>query len=252
MTEKVLRGTTALVTGATGRIGREIALSLAAEGVNIIAHYLRSRKETMVLCREIEKRGATAWPLDSDFMNARETTSLIHKAARLSGTIDILINSASLFTESTIPNLTSTDLAANLQVNAWVPFLLGREFKRIAGKGSIVNLLDTRIAGGDRSHAGYIVSKHALMALTKMMAIEFAPRISVNAVAPGLILPASGSNRRSISRMTRNIPLRQYGEPDDVARAVIFLIKSGFITGQVVWVDGGRHLREYKQGYDIG
>ena len=81
------------------------------------------------------------------------------------------------------------------------------------------------------------------------MAIEFAPRISVNAVAPGLILSASGCNRRSISRMTRNIPLRQYGEPDDVARAVIFLLKSRYITGQIIWVDGGRHLREYKQGY---
>ena len=148
MTEKVLRGTTALVTGATGRIGREIALSLAAEGTNVIAHCLRSGKEINALCSEIEKRGASAWPLDSDFMNARETTSLIHKAAKLSGTIDILINSASLFTESTIPDLTSTDLAANLQVNAWAPFLLGREFKRIARKGSIVDLLDTRIAGG--------------------------------------------------------------------------------------------------------
>ena len=83
-----------------------------------------------------------------------------------------------------------------------------------------------------------------------MMAIEFAPRISVNAVAPGLILSASGSNRHSIARMTSNIPLRHYGEPGDVARAVIFLLKSRFITGQIIWVDGGRHLREYKQEYD--
>jgi len=243
MTEGALRGKTALVTGATGRIGREIALSLAAEGVNVIAHYRRSRKAAVSLCREIDKKGTAAWPLQADFRDAGSGESLVGRAACLAGTIDFLINSASLFTESTVQGLTPADLFANLQVNAWAPLILGRAFRRVAGSGAIINLLDSRIIGGDRLHAGYIVSKHALMALTRMMAIEFAPRIAVNAVAPGLILSAS-DGRRSIGRLTKNIPLRRCGDPDDVARAVIFLLKSRFITGQVIWVDGGRHLRE--------
>jgi len=243
MTEDTLRGRTALVTGASGRIGGEIALALAAEGVNVIAHYWRSRKKAIGLCGELDKRGTAAWPLQSDFSDAGSGESLVSRAACLAGTIDFLINSASLFTESTVQELTSADLFANLQVNAWTPLILGRAFRRTAGSGAIVNLLDSRIIGGDRSHAGYIVSKHALMALTRMMAIEFAPRIAVNAVAPGLILSAS-DGRRSIGRLTKNIPLRRCGDPGDVARAVIFLLKSKFITGQVIWVDGGRHVRE--------
>jgi NAD(P)-dependent dehydrogenase (short-subunit alcohol dehydrogenase family) len=240
MTESTLRGKTALVTGASGRIGREIALSLAAEGVNIIAHYRRSRKETETFCRVLNKRGINAWPLQADFRNAKSGESLIGSAAKFTGKVNILINSASLFTETTLQKLTSADLVENMQVNAWTPFVLGRAFRRVAGRGSIVNLLDSRIAGYDWSHAGYSISKLALMALTRMMAMEFAPRISVNAVAPGLILSAAGN----VDRLTKNIPLRRSGEPDDVAQAVVFLLKSRFITGQIIWVDGGRHLRE--------
>jgi pteridine reductase len=244
MAENTLRGRTALVTGASGRIGREIALSLAAEGVSIIAHYRSSRKAIVSLCREIDKKGTAVWPLQADFSDAGSGESLVGRAARLAGTITILINSASQFTKSTMKELTSADLSANMQVNAWTPLILGRAFRRVAGKGAIVNLLDSRIIGGDRSHAGYIVSKHALMALTRIMAIEFAPRIAVNAVAPGLILSPSGYDRRSIGRLTKNIPLRRCGDPGDVARAVLFLLKNRFITGQVIWVDGGRHIRE--------
>lgn len=242
MTESMLRGRTALVTGASGLIGREIALSLAAEGVNIIAHYRHSRKETETLCRVLNKRGIKAWPLQADFRDAKSGELLISRAAKFTGRMDILINSASLFTETTLQKLTSADLIENMQINAWTPFVLGRAFRRAAGRGggAIVNLLDSRIAGYDWSHVGYGISKLALMALTRMMAMEFAPRISVNAVAPGLIL----SSADKVDRLTKNIPLRRAGEPDDVAQAVIFLLKSRCITGQVIWVDGGRHIRE--------
>lgn len=239
MPENILNGRTALVTGASGRIGREIALSLAAEGINIIIHYLHSRKEAETIYRGIRKHGVGAWLLQADFNNSRNCELFIKKAEKIAGKLDILINSASLFTESTFQKVSRNDLIDNMQINAWAPLIISRAFRRkCSGTGAIVNLLDSRIQGYDRLHVGYILSKHVLEVLTAMMAVEFAPLITVNAVAPGLILPLSGTIRQ-----LKNIPLKRYGDPRDIARAVVFLLKSGFITGQVIWVDGGRHVR---------
>jgi pteridine reductase len=239
MTEPILRGRAALVTGATGRIGREIALSLAAEGVSIVAHYHSSRREVLSLCREIGRKGTPAWPLQADFSRSGGAESLVERAVRIAGKVTILVNSASLFTGSTAQTLTSADLSANLRVNAWAPLALGHALRRVSGKGAIVNLLDSRLIGGDPEHTGYFMSKHALMALTRMMAMEFAPRITVNAVAPGLI-EAKGKR----SARAQRLPLRHSAAPGDVAEAIVFLIKSRCVTGQIIWVDSGRHLRE--------
>ena len=237
MTERTLCGRTALVTGASGLIGREITLSLADEGVTIVAHYNRSREKILTLRREIEKKGAAIWLLQADFGKAGSAESLVARAVRCAGKFDILVNSASLFTRTTARTLAAADLLSNMRVNACAPFALGRAFRRTAERGAIVNLLDSRIAGGDPSHAGYIISKHALAAMTRMMALEFAPRITVNAVAPGLIMAQPDSSRAG------KLPLRRGGATADVAAAVIFLLKSRSITGQVIWVDGGRHMR---------
>ncbi|MBN2187978.1 MAG: SDR family NAD(P)-dependent oxidoreductase, partial [Chitinispirillaceae bacterium] len=170
MMERTLGGKTALVTGATGRIGRAIALSLAAEGAGVVAHYCCSRRYALALCREIEEKGGAAWPLQADFREAGSAGSLVARAVCRAGRLDILVNSASLFTESTARTLRPDDLSANMRVNAWAPLALGHSFRAIARNGAMVNLLDSRIAGSDPSHAGYIISKHALAALTRMMA----------------------------------------------------------------------------------
>jgi pteridine reductase len=227
VTARILSGKTALVTGATGRLGRAIALALADEGAAVVAHYCRSG------------RGAAAWPLQADFREAGSAALLVGKAIGCAGRLDILVNSASLFTESTAGKLGPDDLSENMRVNAWAPLALGRAFSRVAVKGAVVNLLDSRIVGGDRVHAGYIISKHALAVLTREMAREFAPCITVNAVAPGLI----GTGREK-SAAAGKLPLRRSASPADVAGAVVFLLTSRCITGQVIWVDGGRHVRE--------
>jgi pteridine reductase len=243
MTRDLLRGKTALVTGASGRIGRGIARALAAEGVHIVAHYHTSKKETEALCATVRTSGVQAWALKADFRNKKHVETIVTKACRLAGSIDILVNSASLYTKSTLKDLTPADLIENMTVNAWTPLALGRAFKHAAGRGAVITILDSRVAGYDWSHVGYIISKHALAVLTRMMAVEFAPGITVNGVAPGLIAPYHDKGRSSIDRLSQNLPLQRCGEIDDVAQAVLFLLKSRFITGQVILVDGGRHLR---------
>jgi pteridine reductase len=238
-----LQGTTALVTGATSPLGRAIALGLAQEGADIVVHFCTSAQKARVLCGEIEKSGCSAYPVRADFSRESEYSRLIRQAKKRFGRLDILVNNASLYTRSTLNNLAYPDFITALRVNAWAPFVLCREFKMAAGRGAIVNLLDSRIVGYDREHAGYSLSKHALDIFTRMMAIEFAPGIRVNAVAPGLILTRAGEKER-YNRLSRTLPLQRYGEPEDVAQAVLFLVKSPFITGQIVYVDGGRMARE--------
>jgi hypothetical protein len=239
-----LRGKKALVTGAARRIGRAIALALADEGVHVVLHSSTSAGEARDLASEIEGRGVSAWTVQADFRRPPELESLVGRALDLAGGLDVLVNSASIFPASRLEDLTFPGLLESLEVNAWAPLVLSRELARRVGAGRIVNLEDTRIAGFDRTHAGYMLSKHVLAAITRALALELAPGITVNAVRPGLILPPPGEDLRYVERLAGKLPLRRHGDPEDVADAVVFLASSGFVTGEVVYVDGGRHLRE--------
>jgi pteridine reductase len=249
MTEKRLSGKTALVTGAARRIGRAIALALADEGVNIVVHDRRSvEQHATELCDRLRERGTTYWPVVADFDKAEDYETLISRTIETAGSLDIVINSASLFLPGALPEVGFNDLTRHIQVNAWAPFVLSREFARLVNRGKIVNLLDTKILGYDRAHVAYILSKHMLSMLTKMCALEFAPRITVNAVAPGLILPPKGKGEDYLDQLSRTVPLQRHGEPEDIAKAVLYLLTSDFVTGQVIYVDGGRHLQEEDRG----
>lgn len=241
-----LHGRVALITGAARRIGRETALALAKHGVSVILHYNRSDEAARNLAHELECSGSKSWIIQADFCRPEEYSSLIERARKLAGGLDILINNASIFPAQTLGELGWPGFSENMQVNAWVPLILSRDFARGLGRGSIVNLHDTHLAGFDFKHAGYILSKHVLAALTRMMALEFAPGITVNAVAPGLILPPPGADETYLASHAHLLPLQKHGEPTDIAEATIFLLRSDFITGQVIYVDGGRHLREHQ------
>jgi len=244
MSGESVRGKTALITGAGRRVGRATALALAREGANIIVHYGRSEEEARQVCREIEQHSVKAWGLQADLEKPEEYETLIKRVLELAGSIEILVNNASIFPPSELGDVSFDDVVANLQVNAWAPFVLTREFARQVGKGRIVNLIDSRIQGYDFAHVAYILSKHLLALLTRMTALEFAPDITVNGVAPGLILPPPGEDESYLERLKGTVPLKCHGEPEDIAEAVVFLVKSNFITGQIIYVDGGRHLKE--------
>lgn len=243
-----LRGKTALITGAARRIGRETAVALASEGCSIVVHYRSSGDEAQSLVAQLEVKGVSAWAIKADFEKLEEVETLIKRTLEMSGGLDILVNNASIFPQSTLDSMTFQDVVQNMQVNAWVPFVLSREFAREIGRGKIINLLDSRIEDYDWSHTAYMISKHALAAFTNMTALAYAPEITVNAVAPGLILPPPGEDVSYIEAMRNTVPLRKHGDPHDVANAVVYLAKSEFLTGEVIFVDGGRHLKEYPAG----
>ncbi len=248
MPKRDLEGMTALVTGAAKRIGREIAIGLAREGANIVVHYRNSAREAEELCSQLADYHVLCFPVKADFENAEEYETLIKRSVETAGWLDILINSASTFFPNTLKDLDFGSLLKGMKVNAWAPFVLLRDFARTVGQGKVINLLDTRIVGHDRSHVGYILGKHVLYALTQMAAVEFAPHVTVNAVAPGLILPPPGKNEEYLTRLANRVPLKKHGKPSDIADAVIYLLKSDFVTGQVIYVDGGQHLKELNNG----
>jgi pteridine reductase len=245
MAIRALKGQTALVTGAAVRIGRTVSLALADEGASVILHYNASAAAAEELAREVERRGVRAWLVRADFGSAADYEALVPRAVETAGSLDILINSASIFPAETLQELTLASLMHNVEVNAWVPFLHSRDFVRLVGRGRIVNMLDTRLTGYDYGHVGYILSKQVFAALTEMMAVEFAPDVTVNGVSPGMILPPPGQPESYIDQMGRTVPLHRHGSPEDVAQAVLYLLKADFVTGEVIRVDGGRHLREY-------
>jgi NAD(P)-dependent dehydrogenase (short-subunit alcohol dehydrogenase family) len=215
-----LAGKTALMTGGAQRLGAATGRALAAEGASVVIHYNRSRAPAEQLAQELQKSDTSAWIVKADLEKPEEVGALIPRALDLSGQLDILVNNASIFSPDTLMEATFENVVQNLRVNAWAPLALSRSFARHAKRGAIVNFLDTRVADYDWKHFSYIVSKNVLELWTRMTALEFAPSIRVNAVAPGLILPPPGKDEAYLEAM----------------------------TGQVIYVDGGRHLMEHASG----
>jgi hypothetical protein len=235
-------GKTALITGAARRIGRSIAMRLASDGVNIVIHYRNSLKEAESLAEDLEKVRVKCWLVHSDFEKRAEYENLIDEAIKHSGQLDFLINSASIFPSGTAADISWNEFLRNVLINAWVPFYLGRSFSMRCRKGVIINILDSRIRGYDSKHMAYIMSKKILMDFTKIMALEYAPDIRVNAIAPGLILPPSGKDAKYLDKLIKRVPLKRHGDVANIAETVIFLLKNDFITGETVYIDGAMSL----------
>ncbi len=230
------------MTGAAKRIGRAIALDLAGRGMGVVVHYGGSADEARELVREIEAAGGRAWAAQADLADRQAAAELAGTARELAGRLDVLVNNASMFPKSTVLDFEPEELFANVDVNALAPLLLSRALARQQGEAAIVNLLDTRIVSYDREHAAYHLSKRMLHTITRMLALELAPRIRVNAVAPGVILPPPGKDEAYLEELRHTNPLNSIGDPADIARAAAYLLEAPFVTGQVVYVDGGRHM----------
>jgi NAD(P)-dependent dehydrogenase (short-subunit alcohol dehydrogenase family) len=234
---------TALVTGAAKRIGRALAVALAREGVHVVIHYNTSQEEAEQVAEEVRQYDARAWTLQADLHDQAQTDTLVDRAIEQAGQIRILINSASIFPQDRVLDFGVDDFYNNMQVNVLAPLGLSRAFARQGEAGSIINFLDTRILDYDRDHAAYHLSKRTLYTITRMLSVELAPNIRVNAVAPGLILPPPGQDAAYLERRKHTNPLQQIGTLEDITEAALFLLRSDFVTGQIIYVDGGRHLK---------
>jgi pteridine reductase len=242
MTE-ALAGKTALITGAAKRVGAALARACAEAGMPLILHYRRSGAEAARLRDGLSDTGVPVHLLQADFSEAGAGAALMERALDAAGVVDVLINNAGIFPESTLRDFSAEALVENVQVNALAPLELCRAFAAQEKPGAILNFLDTMIRDYDRKHAAYHLSKRMLYSLTRMMAVEFAPAIRVNAIAPGLILPPEGKDESYLRGLSHSNPLKTWGGPGDVCDAALFLLRARFVTGQVIYVDGGRHLR---------
>jgi hypothetical protein len=238
-----LAGRTALVTGAAKRLGRACALALARAGADVIIHYRRSEEEAAAVAEGVREAGRRAWTLQADLADTGEAAELMGRAVEAAGAVDILLNNASAFTDGRITEATAEEILSSVSLHAVAPLLLSRALAAQGRGGHVVNFLDTRVADYDREHAAYHLGKRMLFTLTRMLALELAPAVAVNAVAPGLILPPPGKDQRFLRDMARTNPMNRHGDADDVVQAVLFFLASPFITGQVIFVDGGRHMK---------
>lgn len=246
-----LVGKVALVTGASKRIGREIALTLAERGVSLILHYRKSRREAENLCEEIRDRGSEAVLIQADFGHSRRPLQarirrFVREACRKAGRIDILVNNASVFYPTPFEQITEKAWDDFFTVNLKAPFFLSREIglgmvRRKAGK--IVNLVDASAFRPHPKYLPYALSKVGLAAATEGLAKALAPRVQVLSIAPGPILPARGSTHRQNDIIARKTLLKRFGHPRDIARTVRFFVEdTDYITGAVLPVDGGAFI----------
>jgi len=238
-----LDGKLVLITGAARRIGRHLALAVARAGGDVVVHYSHSHAEAHNLSSEIESLGRKAFLIKAEFSDASNVASLVSRAGQ-HGPLYALVNNASIFGNQKWDNTTLEEWNKHLDVNLTTPFLLCQAFARhlpLDATGRIINMLDWRALRPGADHLPYTVSKSALAALTHSLAIALAPRISVNGLALGAILPPSGG--KAPVNILKNIPAGRWADLDEVSQAFLFLLQGpAYITGEIIHVDGGRHL----------
>jgi len=240
-----LDGRVTLVTGGAIRVGRAIVQALAAEGATIAVHHHASTDEARALVTELRGRGRRVEAFRADLTDDAQLTALVADVERTLGPVEVLVNSAAGFTRAPFLETDGSMLDAEWRLNARAPFLLTRAVAQgmvERREGVVVNVLDI---GGAlvpwRNYSAYCMTKAAMYMLTQVLALELAPHVRVNGVAPGTVLPSASIGAEERAQLRSRIPLQRFGTAEDVAATVRFLITgSDFITGEVIVVDGGR------------
>lgn len=240
----------ALITGAAKRIGREIALNLAAHGYDIAISYNKSEETAKKLAAEIEKKFAVRCEIfQSDLTEKDAAKKLAKEVIEKFPSWNLLINNASIFNKSKFLAAPDSELSDNLNIHFISPLILSKEFaKNVAAKklenAQIINMIDKNIARFDTRYFYYLLSKKNLAELTKMLAVELAPQIRVNGIAPGFILNSIDEENPSqeTQNLIKKIPLQSQGEIENIWQSVEFLLSNNFVTGQILSIDGGASL----------
>lgn len=238
---ETLNGKTILVTGAAKRVGKIFALACARAGADVVIHHGHSDEEAEEARQEIIGMGHKAWVFQADLNDSSQVGGLV---ARINESTPLhgLVNSAAIFESLTLENTSGEDWEKHLAINLTAPFLLSQAFAKQAPDGArIVNILDWRALRPGADHFPYTISKAALAAMTKSLAVALAPRIIVNGLALGAILPPSDGNAKP--DIIKNVPARRWAETHEVEQALLFLLTCPeYMTGEIIHLDGGRHL----------
>src|ERR1700689_1243310 len=241
-----LKGKVALVTGAGRRVGRAIALELAAHGATVAAHYRSSQAEAEAVVAEIAAHAGKAQTLRANLEHVAEIEQMVSEILGSFGRIDILVNSASVFAPTPLAETTERDWDANLDTNLKAPFFLSKfagAAMRRQGAGKIVNIGDWAGIRPYNNYLPYTVSKSGLIGLTRALAKALAPEVQVNCVALGPVMPPEDYDEAEIARMVAGTLTKRLGSAEGVARAVMFLCEgTDFATGATLLLDGGRLL----------
>ena len=244
----ILKGTVAIITGSSGRLGGAIATALAEGGCNCICHYNRNERAVKIIVEQIREMGRKALAVGADLSKHSGVEDLFERAGEF-GTPQILINSAAVFSKQPLEQVTFEEAQKVLNLNLIAPILASRVFaKQIHAEfgdadsavGKIINIADV---GGIRPWAGYVLycsSKAGLIGVTKALAKELAPAICVNSIAPGVVTLPSDSDQSQKQRQLKHIPMGRVADLNEITDSILFLLKNDYMTGQVLNVDGGR------------
>jgi pteridine reductase len=239
-----LKGRVALVTGAGRRVGRAIALALGERGMRVAVHFNSSREGADETARAIGESGK-AETFAADLRRVEECERLVGRVSGHFGGLHVLVNSAAVMLRTPIGDVTQAQWDDMFALNLRAPFFLAQAAAREMGEtgGAIVNIAD--LAGLEvwPAYVPHGITKAGVVHLTKGLARTLAPKVRVNAVAPGAVLLPDDWGPEDAERLARTTPLRRLGEPADVARAVLYLLEADYVTGDTLLVDGGRHVR---------
>ena len=239
------KGKTALITGGAHRVGKAITMALARAGANVVINYNTSAKAADDTVAEARALGVKALAFQANVGNHHEVERMVRAAETHFGCVDILVNNASLWMETPFPteDLDDWHRVTNILINgafycanAVAPLMLKNR------DGAIINIIDLAAYEPWPNLVAHSVGKSALLALNRQLALELAPHVRVNAVAPGPVLPPVDYSQRKIARVAQKTLLERWGTPEDIAEAVLFFTKSNYITGEALAVDGGQRI----------
>ena len=234
-----------LVTGGGKRIGRAIAERLAADHWNVIVHYNGSRQDALLTVEAIEAYGGKALALKADLLNEVEVVRLGVEAAAAFGGLSAIVNNASVFVRDDLETGTKELWDLHMAVHVRAPFVLAQGLLNQLSdgmNGAIINIVDQRVLNPSKHFTSYTLSKMALWDQTQVLARAMAPRVRVNAIGPGPVLPSTRQSQEDFDIQAQQTPLEKVVDPSEVAATAAFLLDAGSVTGQMIAVDAGQHL----------
>ena len=240
-----LKGRTALVTGAGVRVGRAIAIALAGAGMRVGVHYGRSAAAARETVAEIVGKGGDADVFQADLTEGAAASRLVSAAVKRFGALDVLVNSAAVMLRTPVGQVSLEDWDKMFALNLRAPFFLSQAASGVLGErnGAIVNIADLAAFETWPGYVPHSISKAGVVQMTRAMAHALAPKVRVNAVAPGTVLLPDDWSPEAGERLSATTPLGRAGSPSDVTDAVLYLLRADYVTGETIIVDGGRHVR---------